>query len=162
MKNETIGIVMPTYNSAQDVAETIRSVLAQDYTDWMLFVSDDGSTDETFHIVQEFMKNDQRIVWLDATEGHKGVCAARRRGIAASNTKWIAFLDSDDIWRADKLSAQMKLIEERHASFVFTASSFIDDKGNLLDYILHVPEQVGYPEIVKQDIISLMATVVLV
>lgn len=154
MKYDTIGIVMPTFNSAQYLANSIRSVVSQDYTDWLLFVSDDGSTDDTYDIVHEFMKVDQRIHWLGSKDGHKGVCHARRRGILAANTEWIAFLDSDDIWCPNKLSTQIALAKRDHASFVFTASAFIDNKENLLDYTLHVPTQVGYPEILKQDIIS--------
>ena len=154
MRNNTIGIVMPTFNSAQYLDASIRSVISQDYTDWLLFVSDDGSTDDTYNIVHEFMKVDQRIHWLDSKDKHSGVCCARRRGILAANTEWIAFLDSDDIWHPNKLSAQIELAKRKNASFVFTASTFIDNNENLLDYTLHVPTQVGYPEILKQDIIS--------
>lgn len=153
VKNETIGIVVPTYNSGQFVARTIQSVIDQEYKDWILFLSDDGSTDDTAGIVREFMQRDDRIRWLEATEGHVGVCNARRRAIAASDTEWIAFLDSDDVWQPDKLRIQMEAARERNADFLFTAANFVDENDRMLDYTHHVPEWIGYPEILKQDII---------
>lgn len=153
VKNETVGIVVPTYNSGQYVARTIQSVINQEYRDWVLLLSDDGSTDDTAKIVQEFMKTDDRIRWLAATEGHVGVCNARRRAIAAADTEWIAFLDSDDVWRPDKLRVQMEAAREKQADFLFTAANFVDENDRMLEYTHHVPERIGFPEILKQDII---------
>lgn len=153
VKNETIGIVVPTYNSGQYVARTIQSVINQEYKDWILYLSDDGSTDDTGRIVREFMQRDERIRYLEAAEGHVGVCNARRRAIAASDTEWIAFLDSDDVWQPEKLRIQMEVAQQKQADFLFTAANFLDDNDRLLDYTHHVPERIGYPEILKQDII---------
>ena len=154
MKEETIGIIMPTYNARKYVADAIRSVMDQDYANWLLLVLDDGSSDNTCEIVREFMRKDDRIRLLESTGGHRGVCNARSRGIEAAETPWIAFLDSDDMWLPDKLSTQLRVAHLEQSGFVFTGSAFMDSCGQLLDYILHVPERVGYPGILKQNIIS--------
>lgn len=154
VKNEIIGIVMPTFNSEKYVADAIASVIKQDYTNWILFVVDDCSQDNTRQIVMEFMQQDMRIRWLESPKNHMGACGARYRAIQAAQTPWIAFLDSDDVWAPNKLSMQLQIAEQQQASFIFTGSAFLDANGNLLDYVLNVPERIGYPEILKQDIIS--------
>lgn len=154
MKEQTIGIVMPAYNAERFIGEAIRSVLEQDHSDWILFVCDDGSQDRTKMIVQEYIQQDDRIRWVESKEGNTGVCGARRRGIQAAQTPWIAFLDSDDRWLPDKLSSQLRAAEQNQCGFVFTASGFMDAGGAVKDHVLHVPERVGYPEILKQNVIS--------
>lgn len=154
MGEATIGIVMPAYNAAGVIGEAIRSVLEQDYSDWLLFVCDDGSTDHTKRVVQEYSMRDERIQWIESRKGNTGVCGARRRGIRVAKTPWIAFLDSDDRWLPDKLSSQLRAAEQNNCGFVFTASGFMDADGAMKDHVMHVPERIGYPEILQQNIIS--------
>ncbi len=93
-------IVTALYNKAPFITRTIESVIAQDFTDWHLFVVDDGSTDDGPDRVAKF--SDSRITLI--RQKNAGVGPARNTGIAAGSSPWVAFLDADDIWMPDHLS----------------------------------------------------------
>lgn len=101
-KNPLVSIIIPTYNRGWIVKEAIDSVLAQDFKDFELIVVDDGSTDNTPDTLSSY-KNEIIMV----RQKNKGVSAARNRGIVSAAGRWIAFLDSDDLWMPKKLSIQV-------------------------------------------------------
>jgi glycosyltransferase involved in cell wall biosynthesis len=101
-KNPLISVIIPTHNRGWIVKEAIDSVLAQDFTDYELIVVDDGSTDKTPDLLDLYEK---KIVVV--RQKNKGVSAARNKGIATAAGRWIAFLDSDDLWMPKKLSTQV-------------------------------------------------------
>ena len=101
-KNPLVSVIIPTYNRGWIIREAIESVLAQTFTDFELIVVDDGSTDDTSEILDEF---GDAIKVL--RQSNRGVSAARNRGLEASTGRWIAFLDSDDLWLPQKLSRQV-------------------------------------------------------
>ncbi len=107
MNNKFISVVIPTYNRASFLKEAIDSVLSQIYRDFELIVVDDGSTDDTPKLLLSYGKKIKVI-----TKANKGPSAARNRGIKAAKGKWIAFLDSDDVWKPDKLEKQVQFIKE--------------------------------------------------
>jgi glycosyltransferase involved in cell wall biosynthesis len=102
-----VSIIIPTYNRAWIIEEAIDSVLAQDYTEFELIVVDDGSTDQTSDVLNAY-GNDIKVL----CQKNKGVSAARNRGIAEASGKFIAFLDSDDLWHPQKLSAQIDFFNQ--------------------------------------------------
>lgn len=102
---QKISVVIPVYNRPVFVKEAIQSVLDQTYPDVELIVVDDGSTDETAHILNQF-GNAIRVIH----QQNQGVSAARNTGIHNSTGTWIAFLDSDDIWLPEKLTKQMQYV----------------------------------------------------
>lgn len=105
-----VSIVLPTYNRAHLVAETIGSILNQTYLHWELIIVDDGSDDETENLIGEIIDNRIRYIKLKRT-GQLG--AVRNAGLAKATGELIAFADSDDLWRPDKLTFQVKLLEEK-------------------------------------------------
>lgn len=113
-----ISIVLPTYNRANLISETIESVINQSYTNWELIVIDDGSTDKTQEVVMAF--HDSRIhYYLIEHSGNLG--KVRNEGIHKSSGELIAFLDSDDLWNSNKLERQLSLLEQyTQASFAFS------------------------------------------
>ena len=113
---------MPAYNAAKHIAETIASVQAQTYPHWELVVVDDGSTDDTRKIVQGYCVADKRIKYIYQQNSRQG--KARNNGIAHSKGKYVAFLDSDDLWVPEKLQLQVRALEEQQVDLVF-ADSFI-------------------------------------
>ncbi len=120
MKNEgLITIVIPTYNRAHLIGETIQSVIDQTYPHWELIVVDDGSTDDTESVVKTF--KDDRISYHQMT-GHWGKLGRiRNHGMRMANGEFIAFLDSDDLWRKDKLEYQLNLLKQYpEAGFTFS------------------------------------------
>ncbi|KPA11621.1 glycosyltransferase-like protein, family 2 [Candidatus Magnetomorum sp. HK-1] len=102
---QKISVIIPVYNRPVFVKEAIQSVLDQTYPDVELIVVDDGSTDETAHVLNQF-GNAIRVIH----QQNQGVSAARNTGIHNSTGTWIAFLDSDDIWLPEKLTKQMQYV----------------------------------------------------
>ncbi len=103
-----VSVVIPTWNRSRVITKAIQSVLLQKKIDWELIIVDDGSTDDTLDVIQDFIK-DNRIsyIYLD----HSGVSRARNKGVEVSKGKWISFLDSDDEWKKDKLFKQYQAIK---------------------------------------------------
>ncbi len=112
-----VSILLPTYNRAYCLPRTIDSLLAQTYPDWELIIVDDGSTDDTGAVLARF--DDPRIRVL-RHPSNRGVAAARNTGLAAARNPLIAFCDSDDPWRPEKLAKQVDFLlkhPEVHAVF---------------------------------------------
>ena len=101
-----VTVIIPTFNRGYCLAESIQSVLRQGFTDFDLIVVDDGSTDNTPEIMDQFPGVQQIRL-----EENRGVSFARNQGIAVAKGEWIAFLDSDDLWEKKKLATQMKWVE---------------------------------------------------
>lgn len=100
-KSTLVSVIMPAFNAAAFIAESIDSVLAQTYSDWELLVIDDGSTDATAAIVSAKVAEDRRIIYLYQENGRQA--KARNLGLMHAKGRLIAFLDADDLWLADKL-----------------------------------------------------------
>ena len=124
---ELVSIIMPSYNTSDFISETIKSVLNQSYANWELLIVDDCSTDNTDEIVRPFLL-DKRIRYLK-NENNSGAAVSRNRALREAKGKWIAFLDSDDLWMPDKLSKQIRFMEKNSYHFSYTNYSEIDTKG---------------------------------
>lgn len=148
-----VSIIMPAYNCERYIKEAIDSVIAQTYKHWELIVIDDGSKDDTAKIVDELSLKDSRI-HLYVNEKNQGVSATRNKGILIARGDWIAFLDSDDMWKPQKLEKQMLLSQETGAEFLFTGSSFINEKGDYYRGIFEVPQKVTYKRLRMHNVIS--------
>lgn len=118
---------MPSYNTAEYIADSINSVLSQTYTNWELIIVDDCSSDNTDEIVSQF--DDKRIRYLK-NDKNSGAAVSRNRALREAKGKWIAFLDSDDLWTNDKLEKQVRFMEENSYSFSYTNYIEIDSAGN--------------------------------
>ena len=127
--NPTVSIIIPTYNREKLIGKAIKSVLEQTFSDFELIVVDDASTDQTQTAVEQFQ--DLRIRYLHHQK-NAGVCAARNTGLAAAQGRYIAFLDSDDEWRSDKLEKQIARFETapERVGVIYTWLQIIDEQGN--------------------------------
>lgn len=105
---KTISVIIPTYNRASKLHKSIASVLAQTYTDFELLIVDDGSADDTDKVVASF--HDDRIRYIKLAQ-NGGASAARNEGIRLAEGEWVAFHDSDDVWRPEKLEKQMEYVK---------------------------------------------------
>ena len=112
-----VSIIMPAYNSAAYITESIRSVLAQSYSNFELIIIDDCSTDNTFQICNQFREIDKRVVVLKTSNNFGCPGGPRNLGINYASSKWIAFLDSDDIWHHDKLKLQIDFLNRYESKF---------------------------------------------
>src|SRR5262245_1468649 len=119
--SDNIDVVMATYNGATYVKEQIDSILAQDYPSIRLLISDDGSTDATPQILQEYAKKHPSIITLLPFDGNKGVVGNFSRLLSYTTAYYVLFSDQDDVWNKDKVSKsyqRMKLLEVQHGKNV--------------------------------------------
>ena len=137
--NDLVSIIMPSYNGEKFIGETIESVLDQTYTNWELIIVDDCSKDDTAGAVARFQ--DPRIRFYQ-NEKNSGAAISRNRALREATGRWIAFLDSDDLWEKDKLEKQIAFMEERGCHFSFTDYRIVMPDGNALPYIYTAPNKV--------------------
>lgn len=127
--NDLVSIIMPSYNTGRFIKETIESVLAQSYPAWELIIVDDCSTDNTDDVVSQYL-TDERIRYIK-NEINSGAAVSRNRALREAKGKWIAFLDSDDLWEADKLQKQILFMKDNGYHFSYTNYVEIDEKSKL-------------------------------
>lgn len=118
-KDDLVSVIMPAYNSEKTIRDSIDSVIAQSYGIWELLVVDDCSTDATASVVKHYEK-DRRVIYI-RQKGNAGVAEARNKGISQARGRYIAFLDSDDLWMPDKLKRQLAFMKEHDCAFSYTA-----------------------------------------
>jgi len=129
---DLISVVMPAYNSEAFIPEAIESVIGQTYTNWELIIVDDGSTDNTSQIVAGYKEADNRIRYF--FQNNSGPAVARNKGIKESRGKYIAFLDSDDIWYLDKLEKQMNFLFCHPGYVVYGGRNYIlEENGRFVE-----------------------------
>lgn len=126
--SDLVSIIMPSYNTAGFIKETIGSVLKQSYTNWELIIVDDCSPDNTDEIVEPFL-SDTRIKYLK-NEQNSGAAVSRNRALREAKGKWIAFLDSDDLWMPEKLQKQIEFMKKNGYHFSYTNYAEINVDGN--------------------------------
>lgn len=125
---DLVSIVTPLYNAEKTIAETIESVLAQTYTNWELNVVDDCSTDSSAEIVKKYMSNDSRIKYF-RLDSNSGAAVARNTSMKMANGRYLAFLDSDDLWHKEKLEKQIFFMQINNVAFSFTEYSMFNKSG---------------------------------
>ena len=138
-----VSIIMPAYNCADYILESIKSVQNQSYRNWELIVADDNSTDGTVDAVRSMAADDNRIHLLE-TDINLGPAAARNRAINAAQGDYIAFLDSDDIWFPEKLSRQISFMEQTGYGFTYTAYEKINERSEKMGIVVSAPKSVNY------------------
>ncbi len=124
---DLVSIIMPSYNTGKFIKESIESVLAQSYQNWELIIVDDCSTDNTDEVVS-FFADEPRIRYLK-NETNSGAAVSRNRALREARGRWIAFLDSDDIWYPEKLEKQIEFMKENNYSFSYTNYIEIDENS---------------------------------
>jgi len=146
MKEDLVSIVTPTYNCGKFITETIESVIGQTYKNWEMIIVDDCSKDNTQEIVKKYLKNDKRIKYIKF-EKNQGAAIARNTAIREAKGRYIAFLDSDDLWSKDKLEKQINFMKKNSYSFTCTAYEQIDENNNLLNKIIRPKIKADYNRI---------------
>ena len=142
-----VSIIMPSYNTAPFIAESIRSVMAQTYTDWELIIVDDASTDNTDEIVAACHPREggdlpsSRIRYLK-NDRNRGAAYSRNRALREAKGKWIAFLDSDDLWAPEKLEKQIAFMTKNGYAFSYTRYEEMDENGKPTGTIVGGPKHI--------------------
>jgi teichuronic acid biosynthesis glycosyltransferase TuaG len=148
-----VSVIMPAYNCERYIEEAVRSVMAQTVRDWELIVLDDGSADSTCDVVRRLMEEDPRIT-LHQNPENMGVAKTRNKGLAMSRGKYVALLDSDDVWYPEKLEKQLALAFQTGADVIYCSYGIIDETGakRCDDFI--VPSATTYEDTLVQSVIS--------
>lgn len=138
--DDLVSIIMPSYNTAPYIQEAINSVLTQTYKNWELLIVDDCSKDHTDEIVQTFL-TDARIHYFK-NKKNSGAAVSRNRALKEVKGRWIAFLDSDDVWYPEKLKRQIRFMEKHGIHFSYTEYEEMDEKSNLSGVVVKGPGRI--------------------
>ena len=159
MKNNLVSIITPSYNSAKFIKDCINSVASQTYKEWEMIIVDDCSTDDSRQLITKYAKKDNRIKVI-LLEENVGAAAARNIAIKESEGKYIAFLDSDDLWKKNKLEKQLSFMKENNIAFSFTSYQPISENGIEKYSIIKAPYQMDYHSYLKNTIIGCLTVVI--
>ncbi len=148
-----VSVIMPAYNADKYIAEAINSVLTQEHYELELIVIDDGSSDGTCSTVERIAAGDSRVR-LYKNDTNSGVAATRNRGMDIARGEYVALLDSDDIWKRDRLSKQLQAQKESGAELVCSSYELMNEEG-VSDGRLHtVPEVIKYGDMLSNNYIG--------
>lgn len=136
-----VSIITPAYNSEKYIAETILSVLAQSYQNWEMIIVDDSSTDKTAEIISSFQEKDSRIKYI-YNSTNKGSAYSRNVALQKAKGKWIAFLDSDDLWHPKKLEKQIEFMKKNNYHFSYTNYCEIDENSKEKGILISGPKTI--------------------
>lgn len=139
---------MPAYNCEDYIGASLDSILSQIYENWEVIVVDDCSTDNTSNIVKDYMQLDERILYFKL-ETNSGAAVARNKAIDLARGKYMAFLDSDDIWFPEKLLKQINFMEKNKSVFTCTSYTKIDSYGKDLNRTIVSQPKLDYEGLLK-------------
>lgn len=159
MFKEMVSVITPTYNSEKFLEDTIKSVLNQTYKNFEMIIVDDCSSDNTLVIAKNYSDNDKRVKFYKLEE-NSGAAVARNKAIELAKGKYIAFLDSDDLWDSTKLEKQLRFMNAGNIGFSFTSYRFISESGVLLDKEVKIPISMNYKQLLKNTAIGCLTVIV--
>ena len=152
-----VSIITPTYNSEKYISETIESIQVQTYANWELLITDDCSTDHTIDIIKKYQKRDSRIK-LFLLNKNQGAGAARNNSIKEANGRYIAFCDSDDQWKKNKLELQLTFIKNNKLLFSFTDYDVVSEDNQFVKRI-KCPYRMTYSKLLKNNYVGCLTAI---
>lgn len=148
-----VSVIMPAYNCEKYIAASIKSVINQSYSTWELIIVDDCSKDNTTLVIEEYAEKYSNIK-LIKHKVNSGSAAARNTAISEANGRYIAFLDSDDLWYPDKLDKQIHFMIDNGYFFTFTGYETFSSENNNAISVFSVPKSINYDQYLKNTIIG--------
>lgn len=149
---EMVSVIMPNYNYARYIQQSIESVLAQTYTNIELIIIDDGSTDDSIKIIHNLIAKDYRIKVIE-NKLNKGVVVCRNLGIEQASGMYLCFIDPDDIWDINKLKLQLEALKKYNGNLCFTDIQIIDTDGVKGKIRKHHYLEYSYNNLLKRNFI---------
>jgi teichuronic acid biosynthesis glycosyltransferase TuaG len=153
-----VSIITPAYNSSNFIEETIQSVFDQTFEEWEMIIVDDNSSDDTVSIAKRFAKEDSRIKIIELSE-NSGPATARNVAIELSRGRYIAFLDSDDLWDPVKLERQIGFMKRKNSAFSCTYYSLMNEEGESNGKVATPPDRVNYTDLLKRNHIGCLTAI---
>ena len=157
--NDKVSVITASYNAGRFIEETIKSVLDQTYENLELIIVDDCSTDNTDEIVSKYIKVDSRVKFYKL-EKNSGAAVVRNTALEKAEGRFIAFLDSDDVWDRKKLEKQISFMKSNNYGFSFTSYRLMKEDGELLNKEVRVPKEVKYTDLLKNTIIACLTVII--
>ena len=154
-----VSIITPSYNSSKFIKDCVASVFSQTYKNWEMIIVDDCSKDNSKEIISELSTKDKRIKSI-FLEKNVGAAEARNAAIRQSKGKYVAFLDSDDLWNPKKLEKQLSFMYENEIAFSYTNYQFMSENGEDLSNIISAPEKMTYDSYLKNTIIGCLTVII--
>jgi glycosyltransferase involved in cell wall biosynthesis len=154
-----VSVITPNYNCSAFVAQAIQSVRSQTFPDWEMIVADDCSTDDSVRIIRDCAKEDGRIRLCQTPAPSGSPLAPRNLALSEARGRFIAFLDSDDLWLPGKLERQMRLFAGGKTAVVFSDYEKISADGVRSGRVVRSPATVGYRELLKSNRIGNLTAV---
>jgi teichuronic acid biosynthesis glycosyltransferase TuaG len=154
-----VSIITPSWNVEGLIGETIGSVKAQTMGDWELLIADDCSTDQTTAVVERHAASDPRIKLIRQPR-NGGPALARQVAIERAQGRFLAFLDSDDLWLPTKLERQIDFAQNNRAALSYTAFRRIDEAGSVTGRLITVPDSLNYEQLLKNTSIATLTALV--
>lgn len=148
-----VSIITPMYNSEKFILKTIKSVINQTYSNWELLLIDDGSTDNTIQIVEDFKQKYSNIKLLQ-NSNNLGAAQSRNKGILEAKGDYIAFLDADDLWKSNKLDLQIQFMQTHNCDVSFSSYEQIDENGKPLNKLVQAIPKLTYNKYLKTNYIG--------
>lgn len=160
MSSDLVSIITPAYRAAGTIRETVASVQAQGWRDWEMLISEDCGPDDTRAVVRELAAHDPRVRLIEP-EKNGGPAAARNHSLAQAKGRWLAFLDSDDLWLPDKLDRQLAF-HRQHPGAVLSFTGFrrINTDGSEVGRYIGVPERLDYRGLLGNTAIATSTVIV--
>lgn len=159
MNPPLVSIIVPAYNAARFIGETIKSVQSQTYKTWEMIIVDDCSHDNTCDIVESIGGADERVTLIKHAR-NGGPAVARNSALKAAQGRYIAFLDSDDLWLPLKLERQLEFMKNDEIIFSFTQYRRIVDRGDKHGRIIPIPLHIDYHGLLKNTAIATSTVIV--
>jgi teichuronic acid biosynthesis glycosyltransferase TuaG len=157
--NNLVSIITPSYNSSKFIEESVRSVISQSYINWELLIVDDYSEDNSRGIISELADKDKRIKSI-FLEKNVGAAETRNVAIRQAKGKYIAFLDSDDLWDSHKLEKQISFMEKKDIAFSFSTYQFMSEDGKKFENVIKAPQKMTYHSYLKNTIIGCLTVII--
>lgn len=157
--DKCVSIVMPAFNASQVIAESISSVLNQTYQNFELIIVDDSSTDNTREIISKFVNADSRVKLL-VNNFEKGAAGARKTAIENSRGRYLAFLDSDDLWSEDKLESQISFIGKYGYPFVYSDYYTFENRIADVKSVVKCPPRISYKQMLNKCSIGCLTVMI--
>lgn len=157
--DEKVSVITPIYNAEKYLRKTLESVFVQTYKNIEIILVDDCSTDSSADIIKEYMKNHSEIIYF-LQETNQGAGAARNKALELATGRYVAFLDSDDIWYPNKIEKQIALMKKNNCPFSYTAIEMIDEDGNRLKGKRNIKETCDYKYLLHNTIIATSSVII--
>lgn len=159
MKKNLVSIVTPVYKAEAFIEKTIRSVMDQTFQEWEHILVDDCSPDNSTAVIQRLMEEDSRIKYIKLPQ-NAGAAVARNTGIENAQGQYIAFIDSDDVWKPTKLEIQLNFMKTNNCAFTYTNYQMVTESGEVISPSVTLPKKLNYSGLLKNTAIACSTVII--